>query len=153
MPFILDYHLGPDSHADMLPTQDEVEEYVIFLTGYLKTIPPTLQAGFDRVVADLQRFGPLPSVGAVPGLGSFEIPAPPPPIQTHEQLVPWYQLGFVQDEGRRRMIMMGGLVGVGLGVGLGSLAYYKMKTHHRKRVDSSDKNKLRREVVGKWLEG
>jgi hypothetical protein len=135
----------------MLPTQDEVEEYIGFVTGYLKGIPPTLQAGFDRVVSDLQRFGPLPGVSAVPGLGSFEIPAPPPLIQASEQPTSWYQLGFIENEHTRRRVMMAGLAGVGLGVGLGAFGVYKMKTRQRRRADGFDRHKLRREVVGEWL--
>jgi hypothetical protein len=88
----------------MLPTQEQVEEYLTSLADYVSQIPgqlPNFSELGEKVLEDIRRFGPLPSlpsVGNIPGLGAFEVPAPPPPpvplpppeISWHDGKRPWF---------------------------------------------------------------
>jgi len=127
----------------MLPTQEDLEEYLNALTDYIHSLPYYLQALYDRLASDIQRHGPH----TVPGL-SFEIPAPAPPIEALRPPLPWYQLGFIENDETRRRVAIAAVAGVGLGIGLGSWAYLYTREARRKRKDSFDKHKMRKEVVG-----
>jgi hypothetical protein len=136
----------------MLPTQEELDEYVASVTEYVHSIPGQVQHLYDKLVSDIQRHGPWPPVVTVPGLGSFEVPVPSPPLELPKEPIPWYQLGFIEDDDTRRIVGIAGVAGVGLGLGLGMWKFYRMKDAKRKRKESLDKNRVRREVVGKsWI--
>jgi hypothetical protein len=134
----------------MLPTQEELDAYVESVAEYVQSVSDSLYDLYGRLVSDIQRHGPWPAV-SVPGLGSFEIPAPQPPLDSPPSPLPWYQLGFIEDAEIRRRVLIAGVAGVGLGVGWGTWAYIRRKDGKRKRKESLDRTKLRREVVGKLL--
>jgi hypothetical protein len=132
----------------MLPTQEDLDDYLHAITEYVYTIPYHLQALYDRLASDIQRHSPY----TVPGL-SFEIPAPAPPMEPPSLPLPWYQLGFIENDATRRRIAIAAVAGAGLGVGLGSWAYLHTNDGKRKRKDSFDKFKMRKEVVGEYGSG
>ncbi|KAG8829814.1 hypothetical protein FRC17_005986 [Serendipita sp. 399] len=140
----------------MLPTQEEIEEYIGAVNAYLQELPAQAQAIYNRVWSDIQRHGPSswPGSVSVPGLGTFDLPAPAPPIRSPPPPVnaPWYKLGFIEDDTlRRRVAIASGVLGLGLGVGCGTLLLWKLnhaRNHGaRRRKDSSDKVRTRREVI------
>lgn len=131
----------------MLPTQEELDEYVASVTEYVHSIPGQVQQLYDRLVSDIQRHGPWPPVVTVPGLGSFEVPVPSPPLEPPKDPIPWYRLGFIEDDDTRRVVGIAGVAGVGLGLGWGMWTFYRMKNAKRNRKESLDKSKMRREVV------
>jgi hypothetical protein len=141
-------HIG--RFLGMLPTQEELDAYVESVTEYVKSVSDSLYDLYGRLVSDIQRHGPWPVV-SVPGLGSFEVPAPQPPLDPPPAPLPWYRLGFIEDAEIRHRVMIAGVAGVGLGIGWGTWTYIRHKNSKRKRKESLDKSKLRREVVGKPL--
>lgn len=128
----------------MLPTQEELDEYLAAVTDYAHHVHHQVQAVYHRLASDIQRHGPY----TVPGL-SYEIPAPAPIIELPAPSLPWYQLGFIEDDVTRRRVAIATVAGVGLGLGFGSWTYLRMRDAKRKRKDSIDKHKIRKEVVGK----
>ncbi len=129
----------------MLPTQEQVEEYLSSLADYVSQIPgqlPNFSELGEKVLEDIRRFGPLPSlpsVGNIPGLGAFEVPAPPPPpVTLPPPDTPWY-------DGKRRWFIAATVVGTA-GAGLWFASAWRH--HHRRRRFHSEKLPPRREVVG-----
>lgn len=141
--------------ALMLPTQEElnayVDAYVEAVTDYIQGVGDHLGEIYGRLASDVERH--LPGV-TVPGLGSFEIPAPQPALELTANTEPlsWYQLGFIEDERTRRRVMIAGVASLGLGLGWGTWSYLRSRNMKRKRKESLDKSKLRREVVGKLFQ-
>lgn len=141
----------------MLPTPEDIEEYIMTLNEYLHSLPGHAQAVYQHILSDLQRHGftTWPSTVTVPGLGTFDIPAPSPPITAitpPPEEIPWYRLGFIDDEvTRRRVAIAGGIIGVGLGAGYGAWLYWTLNDQKRagvrRRKESNEKLKLRKEVV------
>ncbi|KIM28967.1 hypothetical protein M408DRAFT_329012 [Serendipita vermifera MAFF 305830] len=125
-----------------LPSQEELEEYLAALSDYAHTVHHQIQDVYHRLASDIQRHGPY----TVPGL-TFEIPAPAPVIEPPAPPLPWYQLGFIEDDTTRRRVAIAAVAGVGLSIGLGSWTYLKIQDGKRKRKDSIDRHKMRKEVV------
>ena len=142
----------------MLPTPEDIDEYVSTLNEYIHSLPGHAQAVYQRIISDIQRHGPSawPSTVTVPGLGTFDIPVPSPPISAVApplEKTPWYRLGFIDDEAtRRRVAIAGGVLGVGLGAGYGAWLFWTLKDQKRagvrRRKESNEKLKVRKEVVG-----
>ncbi len=134
---------GPDAiMLPSLPTQEELDDYLGAVTNYVHNVSYQLHSVYDRLASDIQRHAP-----SVPGL-SYEIPAPAPIIEPPPPVLPWYQLGFIEDDVTRRRVAIAAVAGVGLGIGVGSWAYLQIRDGRRKRKDSIDKHKMRKEVVG-----
>ena len=132
----------------MLPTQEQVEEYLASLADYVSQIPgqlPNFSELGEKVLEDIRRFGPLPSlpsVSNIPGLGAFEVPAPPPPPPVS---LPPPELS--RHVGKRPWFIAAAVVGTA-GAGLWFASAWRH--HHRRRRFHSEKLPPRREVVGGW---
>lgn len=129
----------------MLPTQEQVEDYLSSIGDYISTIPvptlPNLGELAEKVLDDIRRFGPLPSlpqvVASVPGLGAFEVPAPPPPPPPPPSEPLWTRPWF--------------LAAAGLGTAsVGLMVAYRWQRKDRRRLDSKDRPLPLRELVGMY---
>ena len=131
--------------SSMVPTKEQVEEYFTSITDYVSQIPgqlPNFSELGEKVLEDIRRFGPLPplpSVGNIPGLGAFEVPAlPPPPAPLPPPEVHWH-------DGKRPWFIAAAAVGTA-GAGLWFASTWRH--HHRRRRLHSERSPPRREVVG-----
>lgn len=125
----------------MLPVPEVVEEYWEATTEYVSTISvPSLARAKEigeKWFSDLTRFGPSPGV-SIPGLGAFEVPAPPP-APVIPPAIPWYK--------ENSTLIIAGAAGVGT-IGVGLMLKYTLTNKKKKRKESPDLFKIRREIVG-----
>lgn len=133
-------------HA-MLPTHEELEEYISVATEYIQGISDGLNELYGRLQSDFRRHSRWPTTNGTPSVFELDIPASILPIANPPPRIPWYRLGFIKDKDTRLRVAIG-IAGIGIGVGCGAWMLLRGQDERRRREESFDRHKLRREVVG-----
>jgi hypothetical protein len=125
---------------------ESAEDYIYVSFSSAKEEMPNIHEAFNRLWADISRFGPpIPEI-RLPGLVEIPLPPPPPPPPPPRSLLDNVTDWAAENPWKASSLGIG-VVGVGLLVGYNA---YQVRTQSRKRYHTASHE--RRQVVGMyWL--